>query len=580
MSDRTVEFRPHRRVSRDPTGRASVCRSPRRATRRTAAKGFTLVELMVSCAIAMIIIIGIELVFSISSKTIGAGEVLSAINRDDRAAQAVFNTDLQSADTGSDCPAFMIRSMRTYAFESASDKAGAVNQARPEYDPNFYSFNPANGGTIPVTFYNYRNHRIDRMAFFARNFFGRQTGGTDDGSGSAPYQYVSPTTSNEAYIWYGHVAQPDNNYVNSGGAAGMFFEPGDTFSASSDRNDNNAYATDWILGRAAIVLNPLHTADNSFIVGGNASGNNAPPSPYTTTVAPLSLYSSSVDQLSCLYQSRYDQAYTSIANFNSTLNKYAINPSNNAVLASPSPPPYYSASGTQGVNDWYAQLLGFPPQASSAGSLISGRFQSTPFPIKFPANSNGNNPASGLTNTSLAHTFPNFIRGSTQFIVEFAGNFYTKTSDVYPYNSAPLVTTGASPPDPSGQLDFQVIGGVKQVRWYGFPRHTNGAGATSITAATDVVPLSLFLKASNVGITTFPAFERYYPNDWATTTNSINTDITTTGVIQSNSEYVAAWGPDTTEPLPKMIRITLAMDDPNGNLKTPQWFEYVINLQP
>jgi hypothetical protein len=83
-----------------------------------------------------------------------------------------------------------------------------------------------------------------------------------------------------------------------------------------------------------------------------------------------------------------------------------------------------------------------------------------------------------------------------------------------------------------------------------------------------------------VGLTTFPTFERYYPSNWAGNTTSINTDISNNGTITATSEYVAAWGPDTTEGLPKMIRITVAMDDPNGNLKTPQWFEYVINLQP
>ena len=58
-------------------------------------------------------------------------------------------------------------------------------------------------------------------------------------------------------------------------------------------------------------------------------------------------------------------------------------------------------------------------------------------------------------------------------------------------------------------------------------------------------------------------------------------DLSGTRSVPSNAEsHVAAWGPDTTEPLPKMIRITVAMDDPNGNLKSPQWFEYVINLKP
>jgi hypothetical protein len=520
--------------------------------------GFTLVELMVSIAIAVIIILGIEQVFSIASKTIGAGQSIGTMNRDDRALQSVLTSDFSSADTGSDCPAFMIRSGQAYAFESASDAASASTPGDPTKDPNF----TATGGTIPVTFYNYRNHRIDRVAFFARNFFGRQTGGNDSGN----TQFISPTTSNEAYIWYGHVAQPDNYSISqstAGQAGGYCFDPGDnTYSVGSDKNDNNLYASDWILGRAAIILDPLTTSDNSYITAATSDGD---------SLGPLSVFSKAADgKPVALYNSRYDQALTSIASFNQTLSAFTGTGG-----------PYSTwASGTSGSN-WYTYLIGTPPSGSPE---LSGRFQASPYPIKVKSGT-GPGGTSGLINSSLAHTFPIFVRGCTQFIVEYTGNFYTK--DV---NGNAVLTTNqngsvSSPPDPTGALDFQMVNGVKQVRWYGFPRHTSGASSTSISPTTDVVPLGVFLKAS--GVTTLPMFERFYAPTgssitWPPASPTLTGDLS--GAVPSGAEYVAAWGPDTSadvnSPLPKMIRITLAMDDPNGNVATPQWFEYVINLNP
>ncbi len=42
--------------------------------------------------------------------------------------------------------------------------------------------------------------------------------------------------------------------------------------------------------------------------------------------------------------------------------------------------------------------------------------------------------------------------------------------------------------------------------------------------------------------------------------------------------YAAAWGPDTTQPFPTMIRITIAMDDRDGRLNRPQFFEYIFDF--
>ena len=44
----------------------------------------------------------------------------------------------------------------------------------------------------------------------------------------------------------------------------------------------------------------------------------------------------------------------------------------------------------------------------------------------------------------------------------------------------------------------------------------------------------------------------------------------------ANDGYICAWGPN--DPKPRMIRITLMIDDPAGRLNEGQTFEYVFEL--
>ena len=55
--------------------------------------GFTLVELLVTIGIVVFLMVGVASVFRITGDTIGAGQAASALNRDARAAQAVFAQD-------------------------------------------------------------------------------------------------------------------------------------------------------------------------------------------------------------------------------------------------------------------------------------------------------------------------------------------------------------------------------------------------------------------------------------------------------------------------------------------------------
>jgi hypothetical protein len=52
-----------------------------------------------------------------------------------------------------------------------------------------------------------------------------------------------------------------------------------------------------------------------------------------------------------------------------------------------------------------------------------------------------------------------------------------------------------------------------------------------------------------------------------------------TGGMVQDAIYYASWGPDTTNaPKPRMIRITVALDEPNGTMAEAQQYEYVIDL--
>jgi hypothetical protein len=90
----------------------------------------------------------------------------------------------------------------------------------------------------------------------------------------------------------------------------------------------------------------------------------------------------------------------------------------------------------------------------------------------------------------------------------------------------------------------------------------------------DVVPVR---DLRNMGSPIFPplAFERVVP-PFPTTppTASYSGHL----AAYEQNQYVCSWGTESTDPLPKMIRITFALDDPNGRVSAPQFFEYVIDL--
>jgi hypothetical protein len=170
----------------------------------------------------------------------------------------------------------------------------------------------------------------------------------------------------------------------------------------------------------------------------------------------------------------------------------------------------------------------------------------------------------------MAFAAPIFLSGATQFVVEYAGDFMTQGSD------DPTVATYGdfTGTDPDGEIDFIVDRSadpnppnnpqtwVRQIRWYGLPRDSTGDGGF------DVRPLWT-LRAPVLGGT--PDFETHrasFERNWY---------LTPPHTADNPYRYECVWGPG--DPLPKMIRVIIVLEDRNDRLATPQRFEYVFDVQ-
>ncbi|HEV7301520.1 MAG TPA: prepilin-type N-terminal cleavage/methylation domain-containing protein [Tepidisphaeraceae bacterium] len=193
------------------------------------ARGFTLTELLISIAIALILILGIATVFRLTGETIGAGMALSASTRDQRAAQTVFATDFGGlANTN---PGIAIWSGTTLGY---------LDPATRDQDPLRDSQPSANRTRF----------RTDRLGMFVTGEFHRQSGNDN--------YLTSDVTADQAYVWYGHLLLPDNGgaFFYNGNANQPILpgsinpNAGSTFST----NPNNYFARQWTLGRVALLM--------------------------------------------------------------------------------------------------------------------------------------------------------------------------------------------------------------------------------------------------------------------------------------------------------------------------------------
>lgn len=529
--------------------------SDSRKARRVA---FTLIELMISLGLMVVMMLGVNYIFSGVGNATGQTQTLSRITRDAQAAQAVFAMDFGSAVTSqSDVPFFMIESAVKAAFLTQNDRLGDLDadpvsptstQIRTR-DLNSNNVETDPGELTSNAIYNARNHRLDKVSFFGRKSFRRQTG--NDGT------YVSDIGSAEAFISYGHLRLYDDvgaaNQGSGGGpnGDGSYPHPGEN-PATGDPNPNNLYATQWILGRTAILLIP---PDASGDIRDNVNVQQV----YYDKGGALSPLVATANDSAGVWptsSSRYDLAGTSIA-----AERAAIISHCNTTNA-----------------DWWTRF--------------SYPLWGNPHYMR-PVNSQ-----------KLALTVPMFVNGCTQFIVEFAGDYLNQDPltgnivDVHSYlNATTFIDRGSVGTD--GEVDYIVAtepGGTKsrQVRWYGLPRDVDGDGQIPVNisdpnAIKDVVPLRDLIKIKYSDVVKAPMERTVLPYP------SANNYAATTGGMTTTGKYFAVWGPPGSygktgsppswsgvvpaPPLPRMIRIVMVVDDPSGRLAEGKSFEFVFKLQ-
>ena len=218
--------------------------------------------------------------------------------------------------------------------------------------------------------------------------------------------------------------------------------------------------------------------------------------------------------------SRYDLAGTSIDAFRSRL---------------------FTDINTSSSYPWFRYLMGFDDiiAVNPTGTAVTGgRFQASPFST------------SPITAQQVASQSPIFLPACTQFIVEYAGDYFSQEQEYSPPGSTTVDANYGQIIDSydvggtDGQIDFIVDRATKkrQIRWYGLPRDTNGpevgvpdghvigwSGATSTLTPNqliDVVPLrdvyrsaakspvvstALTNKLTALGPNAGESFERFVP---------------------------------------------------------------------
>jgi hypothetical protein len=537
---------------------------------------FTLVEVLVSIAIALLLIVGISKIFGLAQQASGMGTTLSRQNDTARTIQSVLSNDFQNMVTDTNVSAgFVISSYAAAAFRNVQDFQTGPDQTNPMSFPTATNVTAASAPEQAFST-NFRIHRLDHMCFFESGFFQRQTGDpTPQGA-----NLVSINQSREAFVWLGHLSIPNNDAISNWNylqpdlpnGNGDYFGPG-CFARTSRQatgalhNDNNLYASSWILGRQVIVLTSSPTVPfgqyfQHYLPGGN------------TLIVPLSMYLPDLVQparVVPIYASRVDISYNSMSDIQKIVAQLGGNGG-------------YTTTGDG--HFWWESLGGLIANRISGTIQADRRYFCNPLPTKpnpFPTGA----PAAQWLSASAAQTAPIFVRGCTQFIVEFAGDYAAQNSDGS--INQRLQSQGIT----DNQIDFIVDNSdpahpQRRIRWYGFPRDTGtDPGTTNASPPVpdgaldynDVMPVSWYTNGP-VGGTGRYQFERAIPTRVGIPTsqmplNAVGVNLPTVPAFSSDA-YVCAWGPDIPpEQRPKLIRITIAIDEPTGRLNSEQYYEFI-----
>jgi hypothetical protein len=358
---------------------------------------------MISLALALLLILGVNMVFRATSDTIGTGFALSAVTRNHRAAQNTIARDFDAAVPLSEMPMMIIQSEQRFAFRNRQDEEA-------DADGNASTDNET--GPIPVNQYRFRNHRTDRISFFAKDLdspFPQQTA-------SSPGELISNNSSREAWIWYGHLALPNNDQTPNPNTG--YFGPGE-----QDRtiNPNNYYVSNWVLGRMAVLLQD--SPAGAFIAAGDRMQPLSGPRQEAPAFDGSNYNTNGLAPYNRIHHSRLDVANTTIREYRDKV----------------------------AGNDWW--------------TYFDYRFNAKPWPTRSAT-------LNDLAN-EMALTAPQFLTGCSQFIVEFAGNFDATTPgvDTEPVGGVQRIRWYGMPRDINGDGN-QDVGPVPGTQ--SFQRSTSG----------------------------------------------------------------------------------------------------------
>lgn len=611
---------------------------------RRSSTGFTLTEVLIALALISFMLVGISRIFSMTSSTISTGQGVSSALRQHRAVGQSLSTaflgysasgDIDRSDDSSGmlplvipesssrgAPFLMINNFRTPTFRSAEAARTAFSQpvASDTYATQSLktrqvdlngdgAINPASTGAggevIPLYYYGERNFRTDTISFFGQGNFRSQTGSAGT--------FVSDIRSTECWYWYGHCRVFNGEIANSH-LSQTYGSPGDIETSGNRPNPNHRYANQFILGHMqGLLIEPQYaggssTGDKTVLTGGGEPVYFLGRRWNEPTDATITGGSERNDVLTPFYYNSGGFGGSYVQRYNpGTGTNYAVNFQNEA------------ATGSAAAND---RTLTYHTRTDIIGSGVESLRQRVRFLESIrPRNDNVDwwttiytnwnerlwtNPFTSSLSAdptqALARRVPLLAEGCSQFIVEYAGDFITQD----PLTGARAMLPAGALPD--GELDFAMVNGVKQVRWYGMPRDVDGNGvilgnagavpSQAIMESPDVIYLrdirggvSSFERPSSVNPSVVPmpkALTRYdnVVAEGAVTDGDVNL------MRQNASRYTCAWGasefetpvvtlPDGRElyDVPQMIRIIVEISDQKGRLGEPVTQEYVFPVK-
>jgi hypothetical protein len=314
-------------------------------------------------------------------------------------------------------------------------------------------------------------------------------------------------------------------------------------------------ASDWVLGRSSMLLQPRNPITDahytSLFYNAFATlprGNGYAPGPWL------------------IQDSRFDVVTTTMEQFRDDLDaelqvRAALPPGGGPVPEANQT--WYQSDATASIN--YARATkAFADRADQTGMI---------------------KPTDELS-SEMALATPIFLKGSTQFIVEFAGDFYDQ-------GFVALGGDGVPHSETLGTIDWETVppaaGGGTRIRWYGMPRNVDGDAA----GTPDVQPLSVAPPDFDPG-----AGVRPWWNDGAVQRAHAN----------ATDPYIFAWGPVGTQDIrprpigyrpadaatgkaaigakqghayacrPRLIRIIIEATDQNSRLPEGQHIEMIFRL--